>query len=101
MEYPQRKAYLRGEVSFEDFYESVAAAAGISYTNASTLPEIQAALASGDEHLNTIPLRQWDIRAAQTQSVVGRALQLHGDFYSLAGGVCVHKAAAKKAAREA
>lgn len=99
-EYPQRSAYMAGEVSFTEFYESVAKEAGISYENSSLLPRIKHALAAGDEHLNTIPLSEWNSMAAMTYGPLKHAFKLHGDTFSLAGGVCVHKAAAKKAARE-
>ena len=99
--YPQRSDYMAGRVSFEEFYRSVAKAAGISYSNADSafLARVRQALTDGDEHLNSIPLHIWDGRAVMTAANVSRALKLHGDFYSLAGGVCVHKQAAKDAAQ--
>ena len=97
-EYPQRSDYMAGKVTFEEFYASVAKVAGISYAQSDLLPRVKLALEAGDEHLNTIPLSVWDRRAAYTSAAVARSLKLHGDFYSLAGGVCVHKQAAKLAA---
>lgn len=97
---PTRKQYLAKTVTHAEFYESVAEMAGIDYRNSDMLPEIVKAVADGDIHLNSIMLQRWDIRAAMTQVEVANALVEHEDFYSLAGGVCTHKAAAMKAYRD-
>lgn len=81
------------------FYLEVAKAAGISYANSEDLPKIAKAL-KHDENLNNIPLYIWDRWAIFTARAVGEALKARGTFYSLASGVCAHKAAAREAARQ-
>lgn len=95
-----RKDYMEGRVTHEQFYSSVARAAGISFAQSDLLPRVRTALEAGDEHLNSIPLALWDRRAENpvTRANISRALKEHGDFFSLAGGVCTLKQAAKNAA---
>lgn len=94
-----RKAYLAGEITHAEFYRSVCAEAGISYKASRELPRIKAALEAGDEHLNSIPLIFWDQRSLASRTALDRALKAHGDFWSLAGGCCAHKQAARDAAQ--
>lgn len=94
-----RSDYMEERVDHQTYYEAIAEAAGISYANSDWLPKIEKALAAGDEHLNTIPLRSWDDRALFTERVIRQALKAFpGETFSLSVGVCVHKAAARKAA---
>jgi len=93
-----RKDYMNHQVTHRQYYASVAQLAGIDYSASYLLPRIKVALASGDEHLNTIPLAVWDIAAIQSQHVLTRSLREHGDSFSLGGGVCAHKEAARLAA---
>lgn len=94
-----RADYMSGRVSHQAYYLSVAREAGISYEASAKLPEIKAALAAGDEHLNTIPLRWWDERGESTRSAIARALKGRDPGgCSLADLVCVHKCAARDAA---
>jgi hypothetical protein len=93
-----RKDYMENRLTHAEYYGLIAKEAGISYANSQELPRIKEAI-STDENLNNIPLSWWDKRANSTVSSVSKALKNHGDFYSLAGGVCVHKAAAIKAAK--
>ena len=99
---PTRADYMSGKVSFADFYRAVANTAGISYRNADPafLARVKAALASGDEHLNTIPLVEWDHRGCGLLAAA-RAFKAHGDFDSMAGRVCLLKQVAKDAVQEA
>lgn len=60
-----------------------------------TIEKIKAALANGDEHLNSLPLGSWDNAAIQQQGRMRPALQARGDGYSLGTGVCILKALAK------
>ena len=92
-----RQDYMDGAVTFEQYYTSIAEAAGISMAGSELMPDVKAALAAGDEHLNTIPIETWD-RIAAPRTWLATAFKAHGDFYSLAGGVCVYKQAAKNAA---
>lgn len=95
---PTRQDYMGGKVTFEQFYESVAAMAGIAISE-ELVARVKATLANGDEHLNTIWLPMWDRLADENRTAITRALKAHGDFYSMAGGVCTMKAAARKAAQ--
>jgi hypothetical protein len=52
------------------------------------------ALADGDTHLNTIPLRLWDGMVQHLRGV-SAALKERGDYLTLGNGVCVLKEAAK------
>lgn len=90
---------MDGTVTHQEYYSSVALAARIMI-NRELAERTQKALAAGDEHLNTIPLAMWDHMARALQSILHKALQEHGDSYSLAGGVCTLKIAAKVAANK-
>lgn len=102
MKAPTRQDYLQNRVSFAEYYRAVAKTAGISYRNADPifLSRVRQALANGDEHLNTIPLREWDIRATCLLPSIRAAFRAHGDGDSLAGRVCLIKQAAIDAATE-
>src|SRR4051812_22562386 len=95
-----RKEYLDGKFTHAEYYESVAADAGISFDNSPMLPEIRAALAAEDEHLNNIPLARWDAMAFAAEPSIRAALKKYESGYSLSDGVCTLKAAAKKSARK-
>jgi hypothetical protein len=90
-----RADYMSGKVTHEQFYRSVVARAGLSLNNHPDVPKWRDMLASGDEHLNKLGLDYWDRLALFCQSSVSRSLREHGDFYSMAGGVCAVKAAAR------
>lgn len=93
-----REDYLAGAVTHRDYYGSVVAAAHIRFAADSPLVQrCAAALANGDEHFNTIPLATWDEYAAAAVRSIATALRQHGDVFSLAGGVCVMKEAARQA----
>ena len=60
-----RKDYMDGIVSHDDYYSVLADALGTKelerlVLSMTQVPKIRAALDSGDEHLNTIPLLKWD-----------------------------------------
>jgi hypothetical protein len=80
------------------YYLEIARDSGVSYARSPELPCIRAALANGDTSLNTIPLAWWDARAMQTPAR-SEAFRSRGDYPTLAGLVCMHKAAAKEAAK--
>lgn len=94
-----REQYMKDHTLHHAYYLEVAHEAGIDYSKSSKLQRCIDALATGDEHLNTIPLREWDKAAAFTEDGIRRALKKRGDNYSMAGGVCVHKCAAIEAAK--
>ena len=64
---PTRADYMAHRVSHADYYRALAKTAGVSYSNADPafLRRVKAALSSGDEHLNSIPLRVWDRHRAR------------------------------------
>jgi len=55
-------------------------------------------LESKDEHLNDIPLHQWDMFLAQPLAI---PLKSVGDFATQAGNVCIAKEAAQQIIEEA
>lgn len=97
-----RKAYLAGEVSFQDYYRHIAHLAGVAFNPADPfIKRVKKALDQGDEHLNSISLQTWDIRAVAAEHAIREACkQIEGEFYSLSVGVCTMKQAAKDAAKE-
>ena len=88
-----RKDYMNGKCTHREYYEEIAKEAHISYDKSPDLAKIKIALLT-DPHLNNTPLRIWDARGAHTQGVIHKAMEQRGDGWSLAGSVCVHKAAA-------
>lgn len=91
---PTRADYMARRVSHEEYYRAVAKTAGISFKDSSApiVERARQALAAGDKHLNTIPLKVWDGMGAALLSI-DRAFRAHGDHDSLAGRVCVLKQA--------
>ncbi len=51
-----------------------------------------------DVHFNTIPLNTWDNMAEAAKAVLHSRLKEAGDYFTLAGGVCVVKEAARQLA---
>lgn len=90
-----RKEYMSdSEKLHHRYYLEIGREAGISYAKSADLPRIKEALNKNDKHLNTIPLSEWDNRGMVTKNAIHRAMTKRGDSWSLAGGVCVHKACA-------
>jgi hypothetical protein len=79
------------------YYLEIAKACGVAFTDPKDIARFRKALET-DEHMNNIPLDWWDARAAGLMMYNGRkvreVLKERGDFYSMAGGVCLLKAAA-------
>jgi hypothetical protein len=94
---PSRADYMEGRCTFADFYRAVNATARLTVRKEELLGRVKVALTSGDEHLNTIPLVEWDSMARSCELQIREALRHHGDFYSLCGGVCCLKQAARDA----
>jgi hypothetical protein len=65
---------------------------------AAVVNETRRALAKGDEHLNSITLRRWDMLAQLCKPALQRALKKHGCFWSMSSGVLAMKRAAADAA---
>ena len=95
---PTRADYMNNLVTFAEYYRAIAKDAGISFKNSTMLPCIKRALANGDEHLNTIRLSEWDVLSICAKHATAPAFKAHGDWWSIAGGVCVAKQAAIDAA---
>lgn len=93
MEKPTRIDYLEGRCSHREFYDAVLRTAGVvaPHGDAELKKRVRDALAAGDEHLNSIPPPTWDAHAAPHVARFSAALRAHGDFWSLAGGVCLMK----------
>ncbi len=89
-----RKDYLDGKCSHDEYYGEIVKEVGITYVNSSDLERYKKAYAT-DQHLNNIPLAEWDRKSAASQLTLFDAFKKRGDYWSLAGGVCVHKAAVK------
>lgn len=53
-----------------------------------------------DKNLNTISLDQWDHLTHRLPRSVAASLKEHGDYLTLAGGVCILKEAAKQLVTE-
>lgn len=98
MNAPTRADYLAKHCTHDEFYLAVAKTAGIVFQpDWPFTVRVRKALADGDEHLNTIPLREWDERALWLESPLSSALRAHGDVYCAATATCVLKAAARAA----
>lgn len=102
-DYPSRKDYLSGKVTYAEFYRSIYKALGISMVKSSLMPRVRTCLEHGDEHLNDIPLKTWDFLGChhKTNSGSHGVFKAHGDCMSLQGLVSAYKTAARDAAEEA
>lgn len=97
-----RKQHMNGECSHREYYAQFAgifmeAVAG------KFKPEFLRSRLAEDEHLNNIPLSYWDMLSAGYKSEYAKINEgLNGSrCWSLAGGVCAAKEAAKQIAEEA
>lgn len=93
-----RKDYLDKKCTHDEYYGQIVQEVGISYANSPELKRIKKAYAT-DPHFNNIPLAEWDRKSAASQLTLFEAFKKRGDYWTLAGGVCVHKAAAKLACK--
>lgn len=100
VEPPTRADYLNKVVTFEQYYRAIAKDAGVAFHPGSFLDRVKRALARGDEHLTSVPLAEWDSFSRGARQATAPAFKRHGDFWSLAGGVCVAKQAARDAAEK-
>lgn len=93
--------YIDGKVTFAEYYRSVNKAAGLKYPGEHALVDrARKALANGDQHLNTIPIKEWDAIGANPilRTNLARAFKAHGDWLTLANIVCALKQAVRDAA---
>jgi hypothetical protein len=91
-----RKQYMTNECTHREYYgqfvdelvkDNVVCSIGLDAIRNST-----------DEHMNDIPLKQWDMIGIT--STAGDKLRACGDSYSLAAAVCINKAAARQIKEE-
>ncbi len=94
----KRSAYLDGEVTHEEYYGALADELHIVGTPFN--PERLSWALANDEHLNSIPLQEWDAWAAGLMMYQGpkvrAAFRACGDFVTQAGLTCLLKAAARR-----
>lgn len=93
-----RQQYLDKECTHRQYYAQFVTAGIIkSVSNRFGKNAIVKALET-NEHLNNIDLARWDSLAITHESSLRGKMKQVGDRYSLAGGVCVMKEAAKQIA---
>lgn len=92
---PTRLDYLEGRATHREFYAAIVKEAGILFHGEHDI--VQRALQSTDEHYNNIPIKVWDGVAAGFSGAAATALRKHGDYPTLAGGVCIAKEAVRQA----
>ena len=91
-----RKQYMSSEVTHQQYYEQFSTEALREFVKQRfPVQELKAAYIEG-KHLNSIPLQLWDNMAIVTRQAVEEKLRDAGDFWSLAGGVCILKAIARQ-----
>lgn len=100
--FPSRADYLNRVVDHETYYQAINKTAGFRLTRLdhAFLLRVRDSMNTGDWHLNRINLHSWDAMAMAHQRQIATALRKHGDFWSLGGGVCAMKQAARDAAME-
>lgn len=94
-----RQQYLDGDCTHEEYYAQFVTT-GIIESVKHRIGE-QRILASTDEHLNDIPLSMWDDLYPSIHLTCAAKLKQAGDGLSLAGAVCIAKAAARKIQQQA
>ena len=89
-----RKQYMGGECSHEEYYSQFVTD-GILDMVEQSIGRDAIKAASWDKHFNSIPLGRWDCLAGRVNACAAQKLRECGDGLSLAGGVCIAKAAAR------
>lgn len=95
MEKITRENYINGKINHREYYGGILRLADFEMSPGHEL--VQKALKSQDPHYNDIPLILWDNIAMSGQAWTNTALKKVGDFWSLAGGVCLYKEAVRQA----
>jgi hypothetical protein len=91
-----RKDYLAGNCTHEQYYNQFVNQTVKNYVvKAFGIEKIKNAY-SQDKSLNSIPLQLWDNIGIPVE--MSNKLKEHGDSYTLAGQVCILKAAARQIA---
>ena len=100
---PQRKDYISGKVTQDEYYRSLYRESHITITDKRIIDNAKKALTKGDVHLNRIPLRWWDAWAKGLMfyngKTVAEAFHKQGDYPTLSGLVSMLKTAVLDAAR--
>lgn len=99
-----RADYLNHLATHDEYYLEIAAEIGLA-PRPEDSPEfaerVRHSLGNGDPHLNLIPLGTWDSKGSALMLYNGErvraAFKARGDFVTLAGLVCLVKAAWRKA----
>jgi hypothetical protein len=106
-----RAAYMRREISFVDYYGAIVEALGESQlrrwlpvnhrTGETRTPAQWRTLLADDEHLNNVPLRQWDrldylVREQARRNLDAVAAISGSRAWSLSDTVCTMKAVARR-----
>ena len=93
-----RQDYLDGKCTHREYYaQFVTLAIKEAVVRRWGKEQITGAF-KADEHLNSIPLASWDDFVLRRRQEIENQIRLAGDFWSLAGGVCVAKEAARQIA---
>lgn len=91
-----RKQYLDGDATHREYYAQFVTE-GIRQSVAQRIGHEKLKTASGDPHLNSIPLEEWDgISHFAHTSGVFEKMKAAGDALTLAGSVCILKEAARQ-----
>ena len=97
-----RKDYLDGECLNSEYYGEILDDAGVEFNE--TMRVVKIAIKSRDQHLNDKDehgyslLHLWDGAASKLKNACLPHLQARGDSWSMSGGVCLTKEAARRAA---
>lgn len=94
-----RKQYMRGECTHRQYYGQFVDRETARRVLIIASPAELAQEMAQDEHLNGIPLREWDWLVSRPwPSRFKRAFENAGTFFSLADGVCLLKEQARQLA---
>lgn len=83
-----RQKYLAGDLSHQEYYKLILDDANLIAGDSELMERVKL---SSDKNLNDIQLHIWDGKAYENKKVLDIAFRKHGDFWSLAGGVCAIK----------
>lgn len=95
-----RAAYMAGEITHRQLFGHIAQACNLPKFSESWMKRVKDALANGDEHLNTIPLQEWDNKVNGFSQRTKNIISQYDNGFSLAGGVCMLKEKARLQAEQ-
>lgn len=89
-----RQQYMDKQVSHDEYYKTLADAAGIGNFDDAFLDRVRKCIEQGDEHLNNIALSKWDNMCIMDRhnAALRDELKRRNDQLSLSTGVCMRKA---------